>query len=384
MSHAVVGGSLLAAAIRAAILAKAPRRTVQAVAASVTNVLVSSGVAAKSAGREAAGRRTSTGEVVDEASPQPNLSPEGLVGALQEARRARRRQKRKEKRKAAKDAAQSAELVGNLDIAPLGRGTPGGQCQNLDPQENAAEKIRMPSDIPDGEHEPQHKKQCVVIEQVQDAVVCDEGNSILGGALPDDQTSQDVQKIEELEVDMPLQLVQLPKLKSPSWGTVKLNDKAGDCLPWALGICQDCARNVWLSEEKDYALCVKGQMSRMFRDLLVKKSERAKEMREVFQMYKKQAKVNIADEEFADRLMEKGTPWGAFEIYFYAMRCGKQVLVHQPGQEPILFGREKVGTFDSPYHLWYQAGHYSAIINVARGKRFSWQRPGKDLMMGIN
>ena len=85
------GAALLGAAIRVAILAKAPRRTVQAVAAAVTGVLVRSvGEAVPQAENE---------ELAEDAKGQPTkpktgASPEELVAAFREARKGKRRRKK--------------------------------------------------------------------------------------------------------------------------------------------------------------------------------------------------------------------------------------------------------------------------------------------------
>lgn len=91
------GACLLAAAIRAAILAKAPRRTVQAVAAAVTGVLRSATAEATPAqtSRVPAGaKRTAAAET------SSSKSADELLQALRAARAAQRRRK-KERRKAA-------------------------------------------------------------------------------------------------------------------------------------------------------------------------------------------------------------------------------------------------------------------------------------------
>ena len=92
------GAALLAAAVRAAVLAKAPRRTVQAVAAAVTGVLAAP---ARSSGAGQVSQRTA------ELSDAGAGSPESLLAALREARTARRNRK-KERKRAAKVAAAAA------------------------------------------------------------------------------------------------------------------------------------------------------------------------------------------------------------------------------------------------------------------------------------
>jgi len=95
---AVNGASLLAAAIRSACLAKAPRRTVQAVASAVTGVLVRQeavgAVPVPSARVPAESHRTAVHK-------EEETSPEELLQTLRAVRSARRKRK-KEKRKAAK------------------------------------------------------------------------------------------------------------------------------------------------------------------------------------------------------------------------------------------------------------------------------------------
>ena len=96
------GPALLAAAVRAACLAKAPRRTVQAVAAAVTGVLARPSTAAAeqatATGMPARSQRAATHE--QDAAP----SPEELQNSLRAVRTAQRRRK-KERRRAAKEAA---------------------------------------------------------------------------------------------------------------------------------------------------------------------------------------------------------------------------------------------------------------------------------------
>ena len=94
------GAALLAAAVRAACQAKAPRRTVQAVAAAVTGVLVRPIVAAvpRSGAVVPAGAQSAHEEPSD---------PAILLESLRAARRAQRARK-KERRRAAKQAATDA------------------------------------------------------------------------------------------------------------------------------------------------------------------------------------------------------------------------------------------------------------------------------------
>ena len=98
---AVDPAALLGAAIRAAVLAKAPRRTVQAVASAVTGVLVHSAAEAGPGAAAAAPAKEEVGPAA--ATPPTGASAEELVAALREARRAQRRRK-KANRKARKGA----------------------------------------------------------------------------------------------------------------------------------------------------------------------------------------------------------------------------------------------------------------------------------------
>ena len=98
---AVDPAALLGAAIRAAVLAKAPRRTVQAVDSAVTGVLVHSAAEAGPGAAAAAPAKEEVGPAA--ATPPTGASAEELVAALREARRAQRRRK-KANRKARKGA----------------------------------------------------------------------------------------------------------------------------------------------------------------------------------------------------------------------------------------------------------------------------------------
>ena len=95
------GPALLAPAVRAACLAKAPRRTIQAVAAAVTGVLVRPTADAVPRSRPLVPAGAQSAHFDDVTVP-------GIaVDAIREARRAQRRRK-KEKRQAAKRAADVA------------------------------------------------------------------------------------------------------------------------------------------------------------------------------------------------------------------------------------------------------------------------------------
>ena len=100
--------ALLGAAIRAAILAKAPRRTVQAVASAVTGVLVHS--PAPGAASRAVPKAQATEGAVGAATAMPpnGSSAEELVAALREARRAQRRRKKANRRARKRSARETA------------------------------------------------------------------------------------------------------------------------------------------------------------------------------------------------------------------------------------------------------------------------------------
>ena len=100
------GAALLAAAIRSAVLAKAPRRTVQAIASAVTGVVLRSG---NDVPRPAAPVRESTH--ADEAADDSSL-----LAALRASRKAQRIRK-KARRREAKLAASS---IGANSIVPVG------------------------------------------------------------------------------------------------------------------------------------------------------------------------------------------------------------------------------------------------------------------------
>jgi hypothetical protein len=116
------GAALLAAAVRAAVLAKAPRRTVQAVASAVTGVLVrpETANAAKGPGHSVpAGSQSAAAESAGEPSP------EVLLESLKAARSAQRRRK-KERRKARKETTRPAAPetgAGSRELVPVSRGS---------------------------------------------------------------------------------------------------------------------------------------------------------------------------------------------------------------------------------------------------------------------
>ena len=103
----VDGSSLLAAAIRAAILAKAPRRTVQAIAAAVTSVLVHQIADACPKTKDADHVRSSNASN----AKLSGVSAEEHVEALRAARSARRRRKRANKRARSLDAEAAASAA---------------------------------------------------------------------------------------------------------------------------------------------------------------------------------------------------------------------------------------------------------------------------------
>jgi len=88
--------ALLGAAVRAAVLAKAPRRTVQAVAAAVTGVLLACLTAAAS--QHGAGQDPQDTTSRTKASADTGASAEELVEALRQARATKRRQKKAKQR----------------------------------------------------------------------------------------------------------------------------------------------------------------------------------------------------------------------------------------------------------------------------------------------
>jgi hypothetical protein len=111
------GPALLAAAVRAACLAKAPRRTIQAIAAAVAGVLV------RPATNEATPRQTSSAQAGPKRSAADVVdgsSPEELLVALRAARSAQRRRK-KERRCAAKRAA--VVVAASLNVVSAGAET---------------------------------------------------------------------------------------------------------------------------------------------------------------------------------------------------------------------------------------------------------------------
>eukprot|EP00929_Paragymnodinium_shiwhaense_P121782 TRINITY_DN9415_c0_g1_i10.p2 TRINITY_DN9415_c0_g1~~TRINITY_DN9415_c0_g1_i10.p2 ORF type:complete len:239 (-),score=64.58 TRINITY_DN9415_c0_g1_i10:3122-3838(-) len=137
------GAALLAAAVRAACLAKAPRRTIQAVAAAVTGVLVRplSAAAAPAPVSSVPARPQRTAAGGDEVVP---ASSEDLLNALRAARSAQRRRK-KERRQAAKEVARQVGLQER-------NAAPAGDVQGVGPQTPVQQ-------LPAVEEEPPEKRQ---------------------------------------------------------------------------------------------------------------------------------------------------------------------------------------------------------------------------------
>ncbi len=104
------GPAFVAAAVRAAILAKAPRRTVQAVAAAVTGVFVRPTAAAAPV---PAAMAQAMPESADAAVEATGASLEEMVAKLQAVRRAQRK-KKKENRKARKRAGQMSPAASEV------------------------------------------------------------------------------------------------------------------------------------------------------------------------------------------------------------------------------------------------------------------------------
>lgn len=112
------GAALIAAAVRAACLAKAPRRTVQSVAAAVASVLVrpAATVRERSAAEPAGTPCAAAG------APAPGCpSPEELLAALRAAR-ASARKKKKERRRAKKVGAAAPREAANGEHFQADRG----------------------------------------------------------------------------------------------------------------------------------------------------------------------------------------------------------------------------------------------------------------------
>ena len=94
------GPAFVAAAVRAACLAKAPRRTVQAVAAAVAGVFAHPHASAKAATKV---KVTPATQCTNDLGGHEDEDMPALIEALRSARRAQRRRK-KERRRAAQSA----------------------------------------------------------------------------------------------------------------------------------------------------------------------------------------------------------------------------------------------------------------------------------------
>ena len=151
------GAALMSAAVRAAILAKAPRRTVQAVAAAVAGALVHRQPAprAQTAPREPAEVR---------ASPPPmpsDASPEVLLEACREAREAKRNAK-KVRRKANRhlrtgnDDAEHAGAVHSA-LASAGHRRSTGEASEASPRPGG-EVLDMQNLTPSRVHPKKHRR----------------------------------------------------------------------------------------------------------------------------------------------------------------------------------------------------------------------------------
>ena len=116
------GAAFLAAAVRAAVLAKAPRRTVAAVAAAVASALARPAPAAATrqpVAKAPAGALSAAAVVM--ADGDGGSSPEDLLAALRSARAAVRRRK-KERRRMSRAASAAAAHGPGESTAPVGRG----------------------------------------------------------------------------------------------------------------------------------------------------------------------------------------------------------------------------------------------------------------------
>lgn len=115
--------AMVAAAVRAAVLAKAPRRTVAAVAAAVASALgrlVTAAAVSQPKAKVPTGAKSAAAVGPVESAGVP--SPEEMLAALRSARAAQRR-RRKQRRRAAKEAGRFAEQEEEV----------GGQPQEPDP-----------------------------------------------------------------------------------------------------------------------------------------------------------------------------------------------------------------------------------------------------------
>ena len=117
--------ALLAAAVRAAILAKAPRRTVQAVASAVAGVLVRP--AAASQPSHTPGRFAGSPPGDTDEADLSNRDAADLLEALRTTRRARRARKKERRRAARADATvpQTSSPTEPVSVAPSPTGAGG-------------------------------------------------------------------------------------------------------------------------------------------------------------------------------------------------------------------------------------------------------------------
>eukprot|EP00929_Paragymnodinium_shiwhaense_P121781 TRINITY_DN9415_c0_g1_i1.p1 TRINITY_DN9415_c0_g1~~TRINITY_DN9415_c0_g1_i1.p1 ORF type:complete len:233 (-),score=43.63 TRINITY_DN9415_c0_g1_i1:401-1099(-) len=180
------GAALLAAAVRAACLAKAPRRTIQAVAAAVTGVLVRplSAAAAPAPVSSVPARPQRTAAGGDEVVP---ASSEDLLNALRAARSAQRRRK-KERRQAAKEVARQVGLQER-------NAAPAGDVQGVGPQTPVQQ-------VPAVE-EPPEKRQRAEDEDTQRSEVCSYILSDITARTPLGSISEsEVRRIRREEITM--------------------------------------------------------------------------------------------------------------------------------------------------------------------------------------
>ena len=112
----VDGPALVAAAVRAAVLAKAPRRTVQAVAAAVVGVLVNP-TTARATPNTGCKVPPGTQRAEDDDS---GLDAETLLANLKSSRRAQR-QRKKERRRAAKEEAAAFKTEPKVTVGHVSR-----------------------------------------------------------------------------------------------------------------------------------------------------------------------------------------------------------------------------------------------------------------------
>lgn len=167
----VDGAALVAAAVKAAVQARAPRRTVQAVAAAVTGVLLARQETAAAPGPVAVAPPDTQGAT--RLNGSGDASPEALLQALRAARSAQR-QRKKQRRKANKEAARlattedartddvvqnnldSSQGVGSqLEVLATNRFTR-RRDTSISPAKVPPEKKCRNEDIDDNDNVPQH------------------------------------------------------------------------------------------------------------------------------------------------------------------------------------------------------------------------------------